>query len=85
MFVTWNALRHPNVLPLLGVAMSGTRFAMVSKWMPNGNIKQFLRERQTINRFELVSLRVGFLAPSFLVNERILIASWGCGGLGLHA
>ena len=51
--------------------MSGTRFAMVSKWMPNGNIKQFLKERQTINRFELVSLRFGFPPSPFLVNGDI--------------
>ena len=65
--------------------MSGTRFAMVSKWMPNGNIKQFLRERQTINRFELVSLRFGSLASPFLVNGDIFIAGRRCGGLELHA
>ena len=54
--IGWKALRHPNVLPLLGVAMSTTEFAMVSKWMSNGDINRFVREHLDVNRFELVSL-----------------------------
>ena len=53
-FVPWKTLRHPNVLPLLGVTMTETEFAMVSEWMSNGNINQFVTERQDANRFELV-------------------------------
>ena len=41
--------------------MSGTRFAMVSGWMQNGNISQFVSANQDVNRFELVSLQFGFL------------------------
>ena len=55
--MTWKALRHPNVLPLLGVIMTETRFAMVSEWMANGNINQFVRAHQDANRFELVRFR----------------------------
>ena len=54
-FVPWKALQHPNVLPLLGVIMTETEFAMVSEWMPNGNINQFLTVHKDANRFELVS------------------------------
>jgi len=54
--VTWRTLRHENVLPLMGVIMSETQFAMVSKWMPNGNIKQYVKTHPDENRFELVSL-----------------------------
>ena len=35
--------------------MTETKFAMVSEWMSNGNINQFVRARQDANRFELVS------------------------------
>ena len=52
--MTWKALRHPNVLPLLGVTMSDTQFAMVSEWMANGNINQFIEAHRDANRFELV-------------------------------
>ncbi|KAF9781123.1 kinase-like domain-containing protein [Thelephora terrestris] len=54
-FVLWNALRHPNVLPLVGVILTETEAMMVSKWMPNGNINQFVKENQDVNRFELLS------------------------------
>ena len=53
--ITWKSLRHPNVLPLLGVVMTGTEFAMISEWMKNGNIKEFTAAHQDANRFELVS------------------------------
>jgi serine/threonine protein kinase len=53
--VPWKALRHPNVLPLLGVIMTETKFAMVSEWMSNGNINEFITAHQDANRFELVS------------------------------
>ena len=52
--VTWKSLRHPNVLPLLGVTMSSKHFAMVSVWMVNGNINEFIKSNQDANRFELV-------------------------------
>lgn len=51
--ITWKALGHPNLLPLLGVAV-GDRFALVSEWMENGNINQFVASHQGANRFELV-------------------------------
>ena len=42
--------------------MSQTRFAMVSEWMPNGNINKFVNEHQDADRFELVSFPSMFLA-----------------------
>ena len=41
--------------------MSPTQFAMVSEWMPNGNINQFVNEYRNVNRFELVSFPFRFL------------------------
>ena len=52
--VTWKALHHPNVLPLLGVTMGKRLFAMVSEWMVNGNIIEFVEAHRNANRFELV-------------------------------
>jgi Protein tyrosine and serine/threonine kinase len=52
--VTWNALRHPNVLPLMGITMDNSQFATVSEWMANGNINEFLKSHEDANRFELV-------------------------------
>ena len=50
----WKTLQHPNILPLIGVTMSGTQFAMASEWMTNGNIIEFLKANPDANRFQLV-------------------------------
>ena len=44
------------MLPFLGVTMRGKVFAMVSEWMVNGNINEFINARRDANRFELVGL-----------------------------
>ena len=61
--MTWKTLRHPNVLPLLGVTMSEdpVRFVMVSEWIENGNINQFLK-RVDADRLKLVCLLLGSLS-----------------------
>lgn len=57
--LAWKALCHPNVLPLLGVTM-GARFTMVSEWMVNGNINEFIKTHKNANRFELVGSFSGY-------------------------
>ena len=52
----WNTFRHPNVLPLLGATMSDNQFAMVSEWMMNGNVNEYVTKHRNANRFELVGL-----------------------------
>lgn len=52
--MTWKALRHPNVLPLLWVTMETPRLAMASEWMVNGNINEFIKADCNANRFDLV-------------------------------
>jgi serine/threonine protein kinase len=52
--VAWKHLRHPNILPLLGVTVGEHRFAMVSEWMENGDINGFVRKDKHVNRTELV-------------------------------
>jgi serine/threonine protein kinase len=52
--VAWKHLRHPNILPLLGVTVSERRFAMVSEWMENGDINEFVAKDKSVNRAELV-------------------------------
>ena len=34
--------------------MSGNQFMMVSEWMANGNINEFITAHGDVNRFELV-------------------------------
>ena len=45
-FMTWRQLSHPNVLPFYGIHFLEdtleTRFCLVSPWMENGNVVEFL-------------------------------------------
>ena len=50
----WKSLDHKNVLPLLGATMSDNTLTMISEWMVNGNINEFINAHGSVNRFELV-------------------------------
>ena len=52
--MTWKTLQHPNVLPLIGVMMTETQFAMISEWMIYGNINEFVKARPDVGRVGLV-------------------------------
>jgi serine/threonine protein kinase len=56
--VTWRQLSHPNVLPFYGVFHlnnNRSRVCLVSPWMENGNIIQFLKKNPEVDRIPLVS------------------------------
>ena len=59
--MTWKHLCHQNVLPLLGVKMCNDQFVMVSEWMDNGNIIEFIEAHRDVNRFELVGFQRSLL------------------------
>ena len=61
--VAWGYLKHANILPLLGVTLAEGRFAMVSEWMDNGNITDFIERNPKANRTELVSLILNCVDP----------------------
>lgn len=61
--MAWKTLRHPNVLPILGVTMNEFQFAMVSEWMENGNINEFVKENPDANLLELVSFPQSLVYP----------------------
>ena len=69
----WRFLRHPNVLPLMGVMMSENKFAMVSGWMSNGNINEFVEKFQDVDRFGLVSFPFEVSCPP---NNNRISSSW---------
>jgi hypothetical protein len=64
----WKSLRHPNVLPLIGVTMSKDQFAMISGWMANGNINDFTKAHPDANRLELVGLSFRVSSSSLQVH-----------------
>jgi len=52
----WKTLRHPNVVPLIGVTMlpDQNHCAMISEWMVGGDIKKFLKANPDADRLKLV-------------------------------
>lgn len=59
--VIWQRLNHENVLPLLGtVSEFGRYMSLVSPWMDNGSLMQYLQEcgsaMSLIRRLQLVRL-----------------------------
>ena len=52
--VAWRALRHPSVLPLLGVTMTEDLLVMVSEWTVRGNIMEFIKADVKADRLGLV-------------------------------
>ena len=72
--VAWRMLRHPNVLPLVGVTMTENRFVTVSEWMQNGNITQFL-ENGNANRLELVSILFRLLFVPLMIDNSVIVSA----------
>ena len=84
----WGSLRHPNVLPLLGVPKDRSRFkfAMVSEWMPNGRINEFVRAQRDVNRFKLVRFPHGaVLRPLTTGQYSTCAVGRQCSGIDLFA
>ncbi|KAF8671487.1 kinase-like protein [Rhizoctonia solani] len=50
---TWSKCNHPNILPLLGLAIFRNRLAIVSPWMQNGTLPDFLKKNPNADRFQL--------------------------------
>ena len=56
--------------------MANNQFAMVSEWMINGNISEFVKTHRDVNRFELVSF--GFCCQSSLTYHYLIIIASRC-------
>jgi len=72
--VGWRSLRHPSVIPLLGVTTIGDRLVMVTEWMVNGNINGFLKMNPDADRLELVCLFCSRSFPSLSIDDRVFAA-----------
>ncbi|KAG8729308.1 hypothetical protein FRC11_009086 [Ceratobasidium sp. 423] len=49
----WSKCSHPNVLPLLGLAVFRGRIGMISPWMGEGTLPAYLERTPGINRYDL--------------------------------
>lgn len=49
----WVKLDHPNILQCFGITLHPLQ--IVTEWMPNGDVMEYLRERRGTDRIRLVS------------------------------
>ena len=80
----WRFLRHRNILPLLGASVSEGQFVMVSKWMSNGNINQFVKAHPEVHRLKLVRPPLSTPLPSFRQLKIVQLMGVAKGLIYLH-
>ncbi|KDQ07608.1 hypothetical protein BOTBODRAFT_91957, partial [Botryobasidium botryosum FD-172 SS1] len=51
----WRKLRHPNILPLIGLCTLDSVTYMVSPWMANGNAFDYVRRNPGADRLDLLA------------------------------
>ena len=50
----WRHLKHPNILPLLGVTI--TPFQLISDWMSGGDLLRYVEKNPNVDRLKLVGV-----------------------------
>ncbi|KAG9094799.1 hypothetical protein FS749_011794 [Ceratobasidium sp. UAMH 11750] len=51
---TWSKCKHENVLELYGLAQHRGQLAMVSPWMENGSLPEYIAKNPGVDRLDLV-------------------------------
>ncbi|KAG8779535.1 hypothetical protein FRC12_024147 [Ceratobasidium sp. 428] len=65
---TWSKAKHKNVQELLGVMIFKGQLGMVSPWMDNGNLEEYIRKNPGVNRLDLVAHGVAYLHSIDMVH-----------------
>ncbi|KDN45860.1 hypothetical protein RSAG8_04693, partial [Rhizoctonia solani AG-8 WAC10335] len=50
---TWSRCSHPNIMPLLGLAVFRDRIGMVASWMKHGNLPEYLKIVPGVDRYNM--------------------------------
>ncbi|KAF9643599.1 kinase-like protein [Thelephora ganbajun] len=87
--VIWRRISHPNIVPFLGVSEAPAPLSMVSEWMPNGNVREYVRKNPGTSRLQLlldISRGLSFLHSLEIVHgdlkgDNILVDKSGCARL----
>ncbi|KAF8598446.1 kinase-like protein [Ceratobasidium sp. AG-I] len=52
---TWSKLQHNNILDILGLAVFGGKLAMISPWMDQGSIMQYVERNLDLDRYVMAA------------------------------
>jgi len=56
--IGWKYVSHPNVLPFHGVSEALFPFCIITPWLSNGNIIEYTKKNQRVNRLQLLAQTV---------------------------
>ncbi|KAF9644739.1 kinase-like protein [Thelephora ganbajun] len=70
--VMWKRLDHPNILLLQGVTISPSSLQLISAWMPNGNLLDYIKKNSSADRLALVSLSEVAEGLSYLHSRNVI-------------
>ncbi|KAF9643878.1 hypothetical protein BDM02DRAFT_3191109 [Thelephora ganbajun] len=62
--VMWKRLKHPNIVPLLGVTIAPLQ--LISTWMPGGNLPEYIKTHPDADRLEFVGVPPVVFIPRLL-------------------
>ncbi|KAG8731858.1 hypothetical protein FRC10_001400, partial [Ceratobasidium sp. 414] len=54
----WSKIKHQNVQELMGIVVFQGRLGMVSPWMENGNLAEYVQRYPGVDRYELCNVLV---------------------------
>ncbi|CAE6462477.1 unnamed protein product [Rhizoctonia solani] len=66
----WSKCEHPNVMPLLGVALYKGQLAMISPWMEHGSMTVYLSHHPQVDLYAMCTQVAD--AVAYLHNDRII-------------
>jgi hypothetical protein len=69
--VMWKCLRHPNIVPFVGVLCLSSEISLVSAWMVGGALPMFLREHADVDRKGLVRPLITRRDASFRMTKSV--------------
>jgi len=61
----WKQLKHPNIVPLLGVTVDP--FQLISNWMLGGDLPGYIKKNPNVDRLGLVRI------PPAVFIQRLLL------------
>ena len=63
----WKRLNHPNLVPTLGAGPDIAELCVVSPWLSDGHLLQYVKNYPGVNRVAIV--RIYFFIPANLLNS----------------
>ncbi|KAG9100251.1 hypothetical protein FRC06_004355 [Ceratobasidium sp. 370] len=74
----WSKLRHPNILELIGLSTFRGQISIVSSWMENGTLPEYVSKHPEADRFQLASyLHKSDIVHGDVKGSNVLISGTG--------